>query len=64
MSGRDQKKRGVAVVPQRPPAQTEDWPRDAAVVCRTDARISPDLARRVRNRTLALLGGPFANRLN
>jgi len=63
MSGRDHKKRSNTADPQAPSEQ-EAWSRDAAVVCRADLRISADLARRVKNRTLALLSGPLAPRLN
>jgi len=64
MSGRDQKKRGVVAAPEPPSAEKTGWSRDAAVVCRADLRVSADLARRVKNRTLALLGGPHATRPN
>jgi class 3 adenylate cyclase len=64
MSGRDQKKRGVVAAPESSTPERTGWSRDAAVVCRADLRVSADLARRVKNRTLALLGGSLASRLN
>jgi hypothetical protein len=63
MSGERKKREPQA---EAPPLALEpaQWSRDAAVVHRTQLYLDSDLARRVRNRTLALLGGPAALRPN